>query len=504
MNLSDQSDVVSMELEDFGEGRFIKETQSLCPQCLAKIPAQVYARDGQVWMDKRCPEHGPYSALLAADERHYYERPTSGLKDSGPSCCGPVGGCGPAPAADEDQSSIGAPSSNNPVSNHSCNILLEITERCNLTCPTCYAGSSPYLSKMMGLEAFTRQVDALVAMGKRDTDVIQLSGGEPTIHPQLITMLHILRDKGFVRICINTNGIKLANAEFVERLSTVDGIQLSFYLQFDGFDEATHAQLRGRDDLLKVKEKALQHLLAKQFQVHPVMTLTRGVNDHEVGRFIQLALDYPQIKDVIIQPAMYSGRYDNPRRIDRLTLADTVALITEQNDVFSAEDFGPIPCSDPNCFGMAMALRTDAGLIPVSRFFPQYQQWQDEQNKALIESVSDTINAPTAVGEIIRWATTQSDAARWLAQLSETEVEQLLDLFLQWNQTPEQGRKALWDRLLMVNIKPFMDAYTYDQDRIDQCCVHILSPEGQPISFCEYNAVQRPLMMAADAARADS
>lgn len=499
VELQGTSTSTDAQLDAFGSGNLIKDTRSICPVCLQSIEAQVYERESQVWMDKRCVEHGPYSALLAADIRHYY-RSNSGT-DKNSSCCGPVSSCC-APVADENkqdgkQDGL-ANSINTAVQNHSCNVLIEITERCNLSCPTCYAGSTPQHSQMLSLEEFTGQVDGLLAMGKSGSDVIQLSGGEPTIHPQLNAMLAILCDRGFTRVCINSNGIKLAQKHFVDQLLQHPGIKLSIYLQFDGFDANTHEVLRGRADLLETKRKALANCLDAGIMVHPVMTLTRAVNDHEVGDFIRLAHDYPDIKDVIIQPAMYSGRYDNPRRIDRLTLADTVELIKEQFGVFTNEDFSPIPCSDPNCFGMAVALRTESGLIPISRFFPKYSSWNEEENSELIGSVTNTLNAPEAMNKIIKWAAANQKATEVLEHLNDQEMEQLLDLLVNWENNPAAGRKGLWDRLFMVNIKPFMDAYTYDQDRIDQCCVHILNPEGQPISFCEYNAIHRPRMMAAD------
>lgn len=480
-------------LTDFGLGRLIKTTGSLCPACLTSIPATVRERHGQVWMDKACDTHGRYSALLASDTGHYYHVP--GLQEARApgACCGPKAQCC-APMAPIDRSEDTDLKVDEQFqqawSNHSCNLLIEITERCNLTCPTCYAGSSPYHSRMMSEADFSAQLDLLRAGGKAGSDVIQLSGGEPTVHPALFRFLDILVEKGFKQVCINTNGIKLAQREYVQNLVANPELNLSIYLQFDGFSENTHTQLRGRADLLSLKEKALSHLLEAGIKVHPVMTLTRGVNDQELGQFIDLAQKYPQIKDVIIQPAMYSGRYENPRRIDRLTLAETVAMVCDQFGVFTAGDFAPIPCSDPNCFGMAVALRGKKSLIPISRFFPKPQSWQDAANQELISNVADTINAPKAMGDILRWAMEQKEISQALAELDAEEVEYFFDLFAQASAQGESLK--LWEHLFMVNIKPFMDAYTYDQDRIDQCCVHILNPQGQPVSFCEYNAIHRP------------
>ena len=474
----------------FGGGRKVKETQSICPVCLDPVAADVRQRGQEIWLDKRCREHGLFSALLSSDARHYY-LPAAELTD-GAGCC--AGSCG-APAASADPDGTAAP-----WANHSCTILIEITERCNLTCPTCFAGSSPQHANTMRMEEFTRQVDRLASGGKRGSDMIQLSGGEPTLHPDFLDMVDLLFDRGFHNVCINSNGIKLARPAFVrqlaERARRHPHGSLYVYLQFDGFEGGTHAALRGREDLLETKQRAMENCERHDISVHPVMTLTRGINDHEVGDFIRLAIDRPSLSNIVIQPAMYSGRYDNPRRQDRITLADTVGLVCDQTGVFAPEDFRPIPCSDPNCFGMAMALRTPRGLLPISRFFPAYENWTDDGARELIERFSDTIDGPRAAGEAVQWITSAERAEKLLESLDESEIDDLLGVLID----AQSSGAPLWDRVVTVSIKPFMDAWTYDQDRIDQCCVHILDREGNPVSFCEYNAINRPRMAASESA----
>jgi len=467
-----------------GQGRKIKNTTSICPRCLEPVDAEVFERHGEVWMDKSCTRHGHFSALLSSDIKHYHE--PSARRVQGTSCCG--SSCGlPATEISNDADSA-------PWSNHSCTILIEITERCNLACPTCFAGSSPLHSEMMSLEEFTRQVDQLVAGGKRGSDMIQLSGGEPTVHPRFFDMVDLLFERGFHQVCINSNGIKLAQPAFTKRLANCmsrrAGDQVYVYLQFDGFEDSTHAVLRGRKDLLSIKRRALDNCQRQGINIHPVMTLTRGINDHEVGDFVRLAVENPALKNVVIQPAMYSGRYDHPRRRDRITLADTVGLICDQFSVFSPRDFVPIPCSDPNCFGMAVAFRTRGGLIPVSRYFPRFESWDSDESRELIDTFTDTINGPQAISEAIRWLASDGQIEGVLKDLDDAGVDRLLDALIE----TQSGGDSLWDSLLTISIKPFMDAWTYDQDRVDQCCVHILDQDGNPVSFCEFNAINRPRM----------
>jgi len=473
---------------EFGVGRTLKTTVSICPVCLEKIEARVMERGRQVWMDKTCADHGSFSALLNDDVAHYYVSDIASAGES--SCCGTSCSAPLVTGADAPAPAFSAA----PWANHSCTVLIEIIERCNLSCPTCFAGSSPQHDGLLELAEFKQQVNQLADGGKRAADMIQLSGGEPTIHPELMAMIEYLFESGFSQVCINSNGIKLANPEFCKRLAECMGrypsAQIYIYLQFDGFEDQTNEKLRGRADLLRFKQQAMQNCHQAGLKVHPVMTLTRGINEHEVGDFVRLGMDLPWLKNVVIQPAMYSGRYDNPKRSDRMTLADTISMICSQFGVFSQQDFTPIPCSDPNCFSMAVALRTESGLVPISRYFPRFETWETDEGRAFTEKLTDTINGPLAMQEAMAWITSGA-GSELLDSLSGHEVDQLLDAVTRMQASSGENHD-LWNHMLTISIKPFMDAWNYDQDRIDKCCVHILDPQGNPVSFCEYNAIHRP------------
>ena len=452
----------------FGEGEEIKTTTSVCPTCLAMLPATVRRRGRKVYLEKCCPEHGSFSALLASDVRHYYE--ADERVESVACCCSPGQHCG-------DQ-----------VANHSCNMLIEITQSCNLTCPTCYANSSPHNKRFMSVLEFSDLLDGLLEKGKGGADLMQLSGGEPTIHPQFFEILQIALDKGIRQVYVNTNGIRLAQKEFAYQLASFDD-RVSVYLQFDGFRESTLEKLRGRGDLLDTKLRAADHCEQMGLNCVPIITLTPGVNDDEVGKFLDFALKRPQsIRKVMIQPAMYSGRYDNPRLLERMTLADVVRLICDQTQgVFCDDDFTPIPCSDPNCFSMAAALRSPGGLVPVTRYLPKYEDWASLQNRELIAAVADTFDDAKSFSGLLQRVVELGG----LDAMDESTVDALLDLLEQMPVTADDSSNE-WDGMFAIGIKPFMDAYTYDQDRIDKCCVHIISADGTPVSFCEYNAIHRP------------
>jgi uncharacterized radical SAM superfamily Fe-S cluster-containing enzyme len=425
----------------------LKTTTSLCPSCLEKIPAIVFEREGAVFMKKTCPSHGASESLLASDRRHYWHG--EHIPD-GAGCC---------------------------ALNHSCTMIFEITEKCNLTCPTCFSVSSPSETYTMSVDDFTHKLDRLILRGKGESDLVQLSGGEPTIHPELERIVEICFERGIRKVYINTNGIRLAkDRELVARLAKIDAgrDRLEFYLQFDGKEERTHQLIRAAKGLYPVKRQAIANLIEHGLYPLPVMTVTRDINLHEVGAVVQILLEHhPKMNTLILQPAFYSGRYENEKRADRLTLAEVAHEVARQTGgLFSADDFGPIPCSHPNCFALAVAFKRGDQIIPVSRYFPRFETWADPAIKPTVDKLSNAM------------------PQHMLELLSDDDlIEQLLDLLAEDDDSLDW---ADYRNFILIGIKPFMDAHTYDQDRIERCCVHIIDRQGEPVSLCEYNAVRRP------------
>ena len=426
----------------------IKTTTSVCPQCLTRVPARVFERDGRVFLHKTCAQHGVDEALIASDARLYWQAPSNDCGASG--CC-----------------SLG----------HSCTLIFEITERCNLTCPTCFTASSPHETWHMSFDDFAAKLDRLLASGRSDADMVQLSGGEPTIHPDLERMIAHCFERGIRKVYVNTNGLRLGREpDFARRLADLDQgrDRLQFYLQFDGFTERTHELIRGAKGLYPIKRKAIENLLAVGLFPLPVMAVTRGVNLDEIGAVVGLMLEHhPRMNTVILQPAFYAGRYDNDRAVERLTTAEVAHEVARQTGLFSVEDFGPIPCGDPNCFALAVGLVKDGKVIPVSRYFPRFDTWQRPEVAPLIDRFADRM--PQHMLDLIG-----EDAL----------LDELLDLLAGSEDTVNWADHKSF---VLVGIKPFMDAHTYDQHRVDKCCVHVIDRAGSPVSLCEYNTLRRPL-----------
>ncbi len=427
----------------------LKTTTSVCPTCLTKVPAEVVTDGDDVLLRKECPEHGMQEALIASDQRFYWT-------------AGPSGACGDGCSG---------------LLNHSCSLVFEITERCNLSCPTCFAGSSPHLSWQMSVDDFTGKLDRLLAQGKHDSDMVQLSGGEPTIHPDIEEMVEICFARGVRKVYINTNGIRLAKEpDFAQRLAAIDAGRdaLQFYLQFDGLDEHTHEEIRGARGLFALKEAAIANAAEAGLFVLPVMAVTRGVNLDKIGDVVRFVRGHhPRMNTLMLQPAFYAGRYDTRREGRRLTMAEIAHEVERQTDgLFAAADFGPIPCSHPNCFALAVGLMQGDRVVPISRYFPRFERWEDSDVAPLLSRMADKM------------------PQHMLESLAEDEsLDALLDLL---SQDDDQANWADYRNFFIIGIKPFMDAETYDQDRVDSCCVHVVDRDGVPVSLCEYNTLRRP------------
>ena len=433
----------------------LKTTTGVCAQCLVRVPAVVHERDDQVFLRTTCDTHGQAESLIASDAALYWNVSA----DSGSGAC-----CGTGP-------------SGNAALGHSCTLIFEITERCNLTCPTCFTASSPHHTWTMSFAEFAEKLDRLRKGGRSDADIVQISGGEPTVHPELERIVAHCFEQGVKKVYLNTNGIRLASdSGLAPRLAAIDaGLdRLQIYLQFDGFADSTYAQIRGARGLSPVKRKAVERLLEAGLFAVPVMAVTRGINLHEIGDVISFAkAHHPHMNAVMLQPAFYAGRYENDRSGGRLTMSELAHEVVRQTDgLFSIDDFTPIPCSHPSCFGMAVALVRGGRFIPVSRYFPRPETWNDPALAPLMSRVSDHLPATMleALGE-------------------DHTLDLLLDLL------GENDDSASWSDyrdFFVVGIKPFMDAHTYDQDRVDRCCVHVVDRAGQPVSLCEYNVLRRP------------
>ena len=256
---------------------YLGSTQSLCPECLALVPAKIVERNGRVYFRKRCPAHGPREDFVCSDVG-WFDRTNFSLPGKVPFAFGiePQRGCpyDCGLCTEHEQ--------------HTCLGLLEITSACNLECPMCFAASGPD-GVHLSIDDCRRAIDRLVEV-EGQPEILQLSGGEPTIHPAFFEIFEYACDQPIDIVMVNTNGIRLAHDRaFVVRLAEQKH-RAEIYLQFDGFDERGIEVLRG-ESLVETKLRAIEALGAAGLHTTLVCTLHPGVNEREMGRIVQFGTE---------------------------------------------------------------------------------------------------------------------------------------------------------------------------------------------------------------------
>ncbi len=448
------------------EARLLKTTLSLCAECLAHVPAAVYAESGKVWLGKRCGAHGLQRALLENDERYYFlsNKDRWGRRyapdrvmeipdyDGGNACCGPGESCAPKPPADEWRHDF-----SDQRTNKTCTVLVEITDACNLACRVCYADSRG--DRLLPLETFKRHMRDLVAIKGR-IDSVQVTGGEASLHPQfwdIVAFLHA--DPQIGKIYLPTNGIEFVKEGVAERLLPFRD-KLLVLLQFDGGEHATNRALRQANPE-RVRERLLRRLDKLGVPMQLTMTLARGVSEKEIAWVVRQGMRRHNVRLIAMQPATYSGRYElAPDPVERMTLSDVVKGVVQGLSPRAREsDFMPIPCSHPNCGWVTLFARRFGLFLNIARHV--------DLNAVMNQVAYKTVLAEREMQDIV--GTRRAGLIQRLAA--------------------RVGRRLIRPRdVFGIAIKPFMDRFSYDQDRVSACCHHMLDTHGELVSFCEYNA----------------
>lgn len=438
-------------------------TISLCPVCLRRIDAKIVFEDDNVFMLKRCPEHGNSKVLISDDIAYYkkirnYNKPSeTPFKFNTKTHYGCPYDCGLCP--DHEQ--------------HSCLTIIEITDRCNLTCPTCYAGSSPSYGRHRTLNEVKVMLDTIVA-NEREPDVVQISGGEPTLHPELFEILDYAKSLPIKHIMLNTNGIEIAkDFSFAERLKSYSP-DFEIYLQFDSFEDESLLKLRGAS-LNKIREKAIYHLNEVNLSTTLVVTLQKGLNDKEIGKVIEFALKQKCVRGVTFQPTQIAGRLENfDEEIHRITLSEVRRKILEQTDIFTTDDLIPVPCN-PDALVMGYVLKLGDSIIPLTRYINPTDLLDNSKNTIVYEQDEVLRNK---MFEIFSTGTSTEEAS--------SKLHSLL-CCLPFIEAP----KLTYDNLFRIIIMQFIDAHNFDVRAIKKSCVHIVDKNNKIIPFETMNLFYR-------------
>lgn len=467
---------------------FLGLTQSLCPECLALVPAKIVVRGSRVYFRKYCPTHGLRDDYICSDVSAY-DRLEYSVPGRFPEQFGtePDKGCpyDCGLCTEHEQ--------------HTCVGLVEITSACNLDCPMCFALSGPG-GRHLSFDECQRSIDRLVEVEGRP-EVLQLSGGEPTIHPRFAEIFNYACDRPIDVVMINTNGLRLAHDPALIATLAAQRHRCEVYLQFDGFQESTSRALRG-ESLVDTKLRTIEILGRHGIRTTLVATLQADTNLDEVGQIVRFGVERPWITGISFQPATYSGRFVLPEALERrITFPDVVEAIADQTEgMFHVDDFLPLPCAHPNCHSLAYAYRTGGRVVPLTRFIDAAENLDLLANgitftrpmaRQLIESYLGKLGCcaggDCSGGEpnpVVLPILGQGGAPT--APVGDGEEQVASDFFhraLAEDLAPED--------VFRITITSFLDAYNFDVRRLMKCCIHHVLPSGHVIPFCAYNVLYR-------------
>jgi uncharacterized radical SAM superfamily Fe-S cluster-containing enzyme len=468
----------------------IKNTKSICPECLKVLDATIYEEDGKVFIKKQCSEHGTFSELYWSDYDQYVraenfrydgdgmENPRTEKNSGCPLDCG---------ICPEHKS-------------HTSLAIIDITNRCNLTCPVCFANAAaagyvyePTKEQVYGM------LENLRANKPVPATALQFSGGEPTIRKDLPDFIRKAKELGFRHVEVNTNGLRLAQSvDYAKQLKEA-GLS-TVYLQFDGLTPDVYKFIRGVD-LLDIKMKAIENI--RQAGIHSivlVVTLVKGVNDQQLGDIIKFATkNFDIIRCINVQPVSLCGRLPQQQRESmRITIPDFMRLVEEQtNGDIKTSDFYPVPTvvpvskavgamqdkryieftAHPHC-GMATYLFVkDGNVTPITRYANV-----EKLSASMKKSYEDAVKKGKKISK-------RSLFMPLLKNVSFGFIRKYI-----WRVLSEGSYQALGDlqrESLLLSSMHFMDPYNFDLERVQRCVIHYAVPDGRIIPFCAMNSIHR-------------
>lgn len=428
----------------------LQKIESVCPECLVRIVGDLVSDKDLVKLEKTCPEHGFFSTVVWRGEPSF----TSWFRPKIPYFGG-----------DRQPAGKGCPYDCGLCESHTqrtCTALVEITSRCNLQCPVCFAdsgGTEPDLDLNTLIRMFANIVETTGGCN------VQLSGGEPTVRKDLVQIVRLARQAGIEFVQLNSNGLALASdSGLAERLKEA-GLS-SVFLQFDGVDDRVFNAIRGRA-LAEIKKRAIDNLCAAGIGIVLVPTVVRGINDSQLWDIIRFGLDHqPHVRGVHFQPMSYFGRFPKEFTPDHVTLPEIMTgLALQSGNVVKVEDFRPPGCEHALC-----------------SFSAKYMMKEDGTLTKLGSDSCDCTPIPAEEGALKSIGAT---ARQWGAvcekQNGVTAPEDELTRFIRMAKTQTFSLSAM----------AFQDCWSLNLERLQGCCIHVAQPDGRLIPFCSFNLTSR-------------
>ncbi|RLG94647.1 radical SAM protein [Candidatus Bathyarchaeota archaeon] len=476
------------------EGKFEIYSSSICPVCLRRVPMRIYEEDGVIYLEKNCPEHGKFEDVYWGDAELYkwfyknwysaryigsgVEEPLTKIEKGCPYDCG---------LCPQHKT-------------HTILGIIDVTNRCNMACPICfaYAGAANYVYEPT-YEQIVEMIKLLRSNGPWACNSLQFSGGEPTLRDDLPDLIREARKAGMSHIEVNTNGLRLAEDLDYFRSLYEAGMN-TLYLQFDGLREEIYKKLRGRGDLVPIKEKVLEN--ARKIGLRSivlVVTLAKDVNDRDLGDIIEYAIKNSDVvRCVNIQPISMAGRArkEEMRKL-RITIPDAIKLIEEQTGrKILAEDWRPVNWPVPVAKGME---------ILKSRAYPEFTMHPMCGASTFIVVENGSYTPITRYVDVDKFADifwniyylgvkgrrtrAKAEILKLLPMIKSDLVRGLIkDIVTKGSM---EALAALMHRVVMIGIMHFQDVWNMDLDRIQRCAIHYATPDGKVRSFCTYNNLYR-------------
>lgn len=475
-----------------------KEIESLCPECKEVIKAILFEEDGKVMMEKSCPLHGDFKDIYWSDAELYLKAEKWVFEE----------GRGVMNSKVTDASDC--PKECGLCNMHMSHTVLgniDLTNRCNLLCPFCFANSKVqgyvYEPSFSDIE---KMLDTFLEETPAPCKSIQFSGGEPTLSPHFFSAIRKAKEKGFAHIQIATNGIRLSNLDFV--LKAKDAGLHTLYLQFDGLNDEVYVKMRGKP-LLETKLKAIENIRKANMKIVFVPTIARGVNDDQVGKILEFAIqNIDVISGIAFQPVAFTGRVPQEERMRmRYTIPDLALDIEKQTGLAKAreswypisfvspisklignsrgEEISTMTCH-PHC-GLATYLFVDdekravsiTDFVDVENMFRELDRLSKKIRKSLFKSFSK-IKALNRIKKCFN----EEKAPKGLSfEKFLYSIEGLLDK----KTGRRDGREDTYKTLLLFGMH-FQDLFNYDIHRVKRCVVHYAAPNGHLYPFCSYNS----------------
>ena len=452
-------------------------TKSLCATCKQGLDARVVFRDGGVWLLKRCPDHGAQECLISSSVDWYLDA-LSFVAPHTP----------PRTVAKEVRQ--GCPFDCGPCSSHQQKVYLPvipITSACNLDCPICYTINKNEDPHQLSLEAMQGILDHL-AREHDDLDIINFTGGEPTLHPQLPEILRMCREAGIRRLTVSTNGLRLKDEAYVEVLAEA-GIRV--VLSLDSFEREVDLALLGADTT-RLKLEVIDLLEKHDVPTTILPAVALGLNDREVPRLFELVVSRPHLLSLELHTLCFTGQGGvGFGRDARITVPDLHARIEEASQGrITPADFVPSPLAHPHCYSICyMLVLDDGGYVPFTRLMSRQTLFELLQDSLYIEPRA---RLEAVFRDMIDDLWADPDRLPEADQVLATLKRLLRQMFPPRGDVSLDERRRIAERSCKaVYIHSHMDEESFDVSRIMKCCVGVPEPDGTNIPTCSYNVLYR-------------